>query len=731
MQKRLWIVLGCLAIFLIPPRLGAAQGWQEQPRNLLEAERIVAVTGGGLFPVLNKLDNGTLAAVVRGGAGHTGVGGRLDLITSLDGGINWAAPSSIVNTLPDSRNPAFGQAADGNLVVAYSVTGPYDVQGNFVFDTSRYTMWVTRSNDNGGQWTPPQQIDTAPFQYASPYGKIVTLPDGALLMGLYGWYLPDEEGGVLPPEQQDQWMAAVSRSEDNGVTWSHPNPIVGYIPGRTTNTSYSEIGLVALPGGDVLAAMRGGSTDGVDQVLSTDGGLTWGPIETVIPGLSRQPADVIQLNSGRLLLTYGRRTPGANGVEAALSYNVPGQWDGLAVPAENPRPQIPSNTGQQWDWQTHVSLEWNAASADTGYPSSVQLDDGTIVTMYYGNGEVGNPNAGLYAKVVRYHEADLLTPPPSPTVSADFSFGFGATDPLRDQNAWTTNETSIANTPTTQGDFSFSPALPTSNRFDGSGLLFPFRVITDASADPASTTSGQTGADPSAGFPNGLTVPITASYNGPVPADASGTPDFKLMIEITSISIWGGHHSQSSTPPTLAWEEVTAGHAQTSPAVTLPPGTTAGLDRKTLSNYAQLVWDPDDFATPLAGLNDSFTRTFGIVDRLTLGDLRFADGIEVEGRVHLIYNTGGVLGDYNLDGTVNAADYTVWRDTRGSTGNLAADGDGNGAIELADYDVWKTNFGNTAGSGSSSNAAMPEPTSLLLLIGLTAFGMSHRSLRVC
>lgn len=51
------------------------------------------------------------------------------------------------------------------------------------------------------------------------------------------------------------------------------------------------------------------------------------------------------------------------------------------------------------------------------------------------------------------------------------------------------------------------------------------------------------------------------------------------------------------------------------------------------------------------------------------------------------------VGDYNLDGVVDAADYTVWRGALGSTTDPRADGDGNGVVEEADYDVWKANFG--------------------------------------
>ena len=78
-------------------------------------------------------------------------------------------------------------------------------------------------------------------------------------------------------------------------------------------------------------------------------------------------------------------------------------------------------------------------------------------------------------------------------------------------------------------------------------------------------------------------------------------------------------------------------------------------------------------------------------------------------------------GDYNGDGTVDAADYSVWRDSFGSATDLRADGNGNGVIDDGDYDVWKSLFGSTYGSGTGSLVAVPEPASaVLLLAGLLA-----------
>ena len=82
-------------------------------------------------------------------------------------------------------------------------------------------------------------------------------------------------------------------------------------------------------------------------------------------------------------------------------------------------------------------------------------------------------------------------------------------------------------------------------------------------------------------------------------------------------------------------------------------------------------------------------------------------------------------GDFNGDGVVDAADYTVWRNNLGGDDAvLGGNGHTNGVVDTEDYLVWKDNFGKAAGAGAIELAAtqVPEPSSVAL-IGLAACGM--------
>ena len=100
------------------------------------------------------------------------------------------------------------------------------------------------------------------------------------------------------------------------------------------------------------------------------------------------------------------------------------------------------------------------------------------------------------------------------------------------------------------------------------------------------------------------------------------------------------------------------------------------------------------------------------------GDYQFSVGVYkgtmslVKGTTNYAININVGQGDFNYDGIVNAADYTVWRDTLGSTTDLRADGNGDGVIDAGDYTSWEAKFGTTYASGAGSAAAVPEPTSM-------------------
>ncbi|MEO0531368.1 MAG: hypothetical protein AAF266_12460 [Planctomycetota bacterium] len=74
-----------------------------------------------------------------------------------------------------------------------------------------------------------------------------------------------------------------------------------------------------------------------------------------------------------------------------------------------------------------------------------------------------------------------------------------------------------------------------------------------------------------------------------------------------------------------------------------------------------------------------------------------------------------VEGDYNADGAVNAADYTVWRDGLAAPGSARmGDGNNDGSLDELDLQVWRDNFGLAA----VSSGAVPEPSAAA--VGCTA-----------
>jgi hypothetical protein len=112
----------------------------------------------------------------------------------------------------------------------------------------------------------------------------------------------------------------------------------------------------------------------------------------------------------------------------------------------------------------------------------------------------------------------------------------------------------------------------------------------------------------------------------------------------------------------------------------------------------------------------------------------------------IVRNNLGSSPDYNGNGIVDAADYTVWRDTLGQMGiGLAADGNRNGTVDQPDYDFWKANFGLLIpGAGSAANEAsravlgpdsaisavsVPEPALGTLLLGATGVLLLRRRFR--
>ncbi|WP_425397365.1 DUF7453 family protein [Aeoliella sp.] len=146
-----------------------------------------------------------------------------------------------------------------------------------------------------------------------------------------------------------------------------------------------------------------------------------------------------------------------------------------------------------------------------------------------------------------------------------------------------------------------------------------------------------------------------------------------------------------------------------------------GVDERTIAAFG--FWNG-------SGNEDGLRSSFNDSGQLVFS-AAFTDGTGGVFVSSLVATATGTPGDFNGDGLVNLADYTLWRNNLGAADDAVINnaGDGLPGVDSTDYEVWKSHFGQSDSAGVES-ARVPEPSTLALLMLAILYGVRRRSATV-
>ena len=327
------------------------------------------------WPTVARLQNGKIAVAASGfRLRHVCPFGKTVISYSENEGKTYTAPAPVIDTVLDDRDGGivpFGKSG----VILTSFNNHREIQREYVkSDYDRgYIDLITDEEDEAAYGATFKlsydcgvtfgELKKSPI--TSPHGPL-EMPDGSLLW--VGRVFEDEEHEGIEAWKMDTDgnMERVGRIDD--IFENGERPLM------------CEPHAILLDDGRIIAQIRVQmknefSMFTVYQSASEDGGKSWSKPWMVLGRMGGSPPHIMRHSSGLLISTYADRCE-PYGIKAMLSY------DG----------------GRSWDidhW-----LYKNGVSRDIGYPSTVELSDGSLLTVFY-----AHPSAGEPAVIMQQHWA--------------------------------------------------------------------------------------------------------------------------------------------------------------------------------------------------------------------------------------------------------------------------------------------------------------------------------------
>lgn len=337
------------------------------------------------WPTVAQDEKGTLYAVASGfRVRHVDGFGKTVMYISRNQGKTWTPPIVINDSYIDDRDAGILYLGEGKLLVSWFTRSPE------VYNKPKYhemiaiappagqkiiyamaeaaTMlpeenrqigsYVMLSRDHGVTWEEPVRLPVT-----APHGPTLC-KDGSLI------YLGTEH--LRPEERTGPTQNKLFRSRDEGKTWQEVSTVKNphwLQPGEV----FCEPHVIELSDGRLLGAVRveGRKPFTIATAFSEDKGETWS--EFVCTDVSGAPPHFLQHSSGAVICTFGRREP-PYGEYAMISHDL----------------------GKTWT-EEYV-IDDNTDSRDLGYGSTVELPDGSLLTVYYQRCPGDNYPSILYTK---------------------------------------------------------------------------------------------------------------------------------------------------------------------------------------------------------------------------------------------------------------------------------------------------------------------------------------------